>query len=519
MDHRGTSLDTPLIQRLLWALRDPATGNARFGFADFGAATFGNGAYFESATFEGAARFGSATFESDAYFGSATFQFSVDFGSATFQGSADFGSATFRRSAYFESTTFNSGARFGSASFERDAYFGSATFERDADFGAATFERDADFGLATLQRTASLGPLACAGRVELSGTVFGAAVTIALAARHLECHRTRWSATAALHLRYATVDFTHAVVAHPLSIVAEPNGFVIPSVGQVDERVLASAAGDPVRIVSLRGVDAAHLVLTDIDLTDCRFTGAFHLDKLRIEGKCTFAVPPEQGRWTRRRVLAEEHHWRALTPGNPATPRGWTPGPHHPDPALTPGPDELASVYRALRKATEDAKNEPDAADFYYGEMEMRRHDRARPRAERALLTVYWALSGYGLRASRALIGLLVAMTMTVVLLMLVGLPSQPRVQSTTGTLTDSGSVALSTRASVPGGETPRPWADRFSWSRAERAARTAVNSVIFRSAGQGLTVPGTYVEMTSRLVEPALLALALLAIRGRVKR
>ncbi|MEV7817369.1 hypothetical protein AB0P05_43030 [Streptomyces flaveolus] len=45
------------------------------------------------------------------------------------------------------------------------------------------------------------------------------------------------------------------------------------------------------------------------------------------------------------------------------------------------------------------------------------------------------------------------------------------------------------------------------------------MNSVIFRSAGQGLTVPGTYVEMTSRLVEPVLLALVLLAVRGRVKR
>lgn len=248
VDHRGTSLDTPLLQRLLRALHDPATGNARFGFADFGSATFENGAYFESATFEGGARFGSATF----------------------------------------------------------------------------------------QRTASLGPLVCAGRVRLSETVFGAAVTIALAARHLECHRTRWSATAALQLRYATVDFTHAVVAHPLSIAAEPSGFVIPSVGQVDEHVLASAAGDPVRIVSLRGVDAAHLMLTDIDLTDCRFTGAFHLDKLRIEGKCTFAVPPERRRWTQRQVLAEEHHWRALTTANPAAPRGWRPGPHHPSQGREP---------------------------------------------------------------------------------------------------------------------------------------------------------------------------------------
>jgi hypothetical protein len=45
------------------------------------------------------------------------------------------------------------------------------------------------------------------------------------------------------------------------------------------------------------------------------------------------------------------------------------------------------------------------------------------------------------------------------------------------------------------------------------------INSVVFRSAGQDLTLPGTYIEMTSRVVEPVLLALALLAVRGRVKR
>ncbi|MEU1409580.1 hypothetical protein ABZ471_46500 [Streptomyces sp. NPDC005728] len=202
-----------------------------------------------------------------------------------------------------------------------------------------------------------------------------------------------------------------------------------------------------------------------------------------------------------------------MTPGN-----YWLPGRvPAPEPRLAPGPDELASVYRALRKATEDAKNEPDAADFYYGEMEMRRHDRARPWGERALLRIYWALSGYGLRASRALIGLVAAIGLTI--LMLVGLPVDPPVQRINGTLTDGKAVALTTKAPAAGGKAPDPLAKRFSWYRAERAVRTAVNSVILGSAGQGLTVPGTYTEMTSRLVEPGLLALVLLAVRSRVKR
>jgi len=57
------------------------------------------------------------------------------------------------------------------------------------------------------------------------------------------------------------------------------------------------------------------------------------------------------------------------------------------------------------------------------------------------------------------------------------------------------------------------------SLPRLDRATRTAFNSVVFRSAGEGLTSVGTYIEMGSRFLEPILLVLALLAVRNRVKR
>ncbi|MFI1585539.1 hypothetical protein [Embleya sp. NPDC020630] len=41
----------------------------------------------------------------------------------------------------------------------------------------------------------------------------------------------------------------------------------------------------------------------------------------------------------------------------------------------------------------------------------------------------------------------------------------------------------------------------------------------MFRSSGQNLTTAGTHIEMTSRFLEPVLLDLLALAIRGRVKR
>lgn len=45
------------------------------------------------------------------------------------------------------------------------------------------------------------------------------------------------------------------------------------------------------------------------------------------------------------------------------------------------------------------------------------------------------------------------------------------------------------------------------------------INSVVFRPSGQDLPTTGAYVEMTSRLTEPVLLGLFVLAVRNRVKR
>ncbi|MGW2083901.1 pentapeptide repeat-containing protein [Streptomyces sp. NPDC001880] len=417
-------------------------------------------------------------------------------------------------------------AEFESATFEDDAGFLMATFKDIANFGSAIFKSDLWFEQAAFERAANLGPLVCDGTVVLSGVVFSSPVTLEFAARRLESRRTRWESTATLRLRYATVDLSHAVLSSPVAVTAHPTPFA-----DADEPGESLLDGRPcrVRIASLQGVDAAHLVLTDTDLTDCLFSGAFHLDQLRLEGRCIFAPTPTglhrrriwPYRWTRRRTLAEEHHWRAQTAGQPApapdhtpSPRLWRTGPHHPDPDLTPDPEDVAAVYRQLRKAFEDGKNEPGAADFYYGEMEMRRHDRTgTPPGERGLLWSYWLLSGYGLRSSRAFAWLLAAMSLTVLLLMGFGLPTRDPDPATTGSLTH-GRIALKTKAPDPaltGG-----WRQRMTRKRAEKATRVAVNSVVFRSSGQNLTTAGTYIEMASRLLEPTLLALA---VRGRIKR
>lgn len=580
IDHRGTNFTESLLNALLNALRDPETGHPRLGHAKFELATFEGAALFESAIFEDCALFESATFKGDASFESATFKgdnalfdratfkgqagFSqatlkgqAGFSQATFEDSALFGEATFEvgstgfGSATFEAATFESRAEFGLTTFEGIALFDSATFEGDAGFlmaifkdiarfisatfqddalfmdatfkgntwfNSATFKGDAWFESTTFVAADQFGPLVCAGRVVLSGAAFGGPVTLSFAARRVECRRTRWSSTAEIRLRYATVDFAHAVFEYPLTIAAEPDPFVLTDGRQLAEGPFPGAPDPGVRVASLRGVDAAHLVLADLDLSGCLFAGTVHLDQLRLEGACTFDTAPPAVHWRRRppvrftarRVLAEEHHWRASQPG---AVRGWNVAVLG---AGRAGPLQLAPVYRALRKAFEDGKHEPGAADFYYGEMEMRRHADDIPRGERGLLAAYWALSGYGLRASRALAWLGAAMILTIVLLVAFGLAQDTPKQTATGTVpAGGGKVTFEIDKTDP----QDPTGNRFTGERFEKALNVTLNSVVFRSSGQDLTTTGTYIEMTSRLTEPILLGLAVLAIRNRVKR
>ncbi|WP_456208136.1 pentapeptide repeat-containing protein [Streptomyces sp. LZ34] len=489
------------------------------GDVHFGSATFHGRARFEAAAFHRAATFELAAFHRVAGFDSAAFHGDAQFRSAAFHSDAMFWSATFHESARFWWVVFHGGTKFASATFHADGVFYLAVFQGNPVFRSAVFRGDAMFEQATFERSVSLGPLVCAGRVVLSGTAFSGPATLLLVARRLVCRRARWASTAELRLRYTTVDFSHAVFEYPLTIAAEPEPFVLLDGQRMPEQALADTPDATVRMTSLRGVDAAHLVLADVDLSGCLFTGAVHLDQLRLEGACSFGAVPPRTHWhrwrpvrfTQRRTLAEEHHWRA---SQPAAVPGWNvavSGAGH------VGPAQLAPVYRALRKAFEDGKNEPGAADFYYGEMEMRRKDRTgTTRTERGLLHGYWMLSGYGLRASRALGWLAAAMLVTIVLLMGFGLPQDSPKQEVTGTVPPGGGrVTFEIEKDDP----RNPTGNRFTGERFEKALNVTLNSVVFRSSGQDLTTAGTYIEMTSRLLEPTLLALAVLAVRGRIKR
>ena len=381
------------------------------GRAGFDGATFQREAAFAAASFHGRAGFDRATFRGEAVFLWATFRARAGFDGARFQGEAGFGGATFRGEAGFGRATFRREAGFGRVIFQRRAGFDGATFQRGAEFAGATFQREADFQEATFAQARQLGPLV-ARQLILDGAVFSQRVQLEAATAVLCARRVKFPAGVRCRLRWASVVLDDADLAAPASLAGVPP---FPDLSEHDaaRRWERLPPGPPAqrwrpRLLSLCRADVAGLRVANVDLRACRFNGTHNLDKLRIEGEPLFART--RGWWrARRKILAEEQQWRASRPGR------WRPGGWYP-PACQPptsknvaeahpllAPAQLAALYRELRKGREDAKDEPGAADFYYGEMEMRRHaqhERARHERGRGHWDT-WAAA----RAEHAVVG------------------------------------------------------------------------------------------------------------------
>ena len=217
-------------------------------------------------------------------------------------------------------------------------------------------------------------------------------------------------------------------------------------------------------------------------------------EQLRLEGRCVFAPTPRGWhrrwgirlwRWSAREALFEEHLWRASNAA-PGPRDGWARlSDDDAEDIGTSNPDRLEVLYRQLRAVFEGASNEPGAADFYYGEMEMRRHAAHRG-SERWLLGWYWFLSGYGLRGSRALGGLVALILSAAFVLQYTGFPGQ-----------------------VPS----------YRYCALYAAGSVVSVSLASNHLPAVLTGWGDIIRIVLRIAGPVMLGLAALAVRGRVKR
>jgi uncharacterized protein YjbI with pentapeptide repeats len=477
------------------------------GKTSFQNANFGSAASFDRAAFEGAcsfkgSRFRPAGHERAALFRRARFA-DVDFAGATFERPALFDYAKFAGDARFDGARFQVGARF-----ERARFAARASFEADPAKPAPTFAQGASFRGASFEAAVSLGAGAFApsSAVYLDEASFAEPLTLSLCIRELWCRDSHFEAPVLCTVRWsspaAELTFEGAQFARPSRLAgAEMLGWGEEI--QIDQR-----ANEPERprLISVRRAMVENLAVSGVDLSQCRFAGAHGLDRLRLEGESEFATSPAspeswsplrpwppRRRWTPRIVLAEERLWRH---GREVDDADWdNPSPWFPETLMRPersaeDPAEIATIYRALRKGREDSRDEPGAADFYYGEMEMRRHARRKPgggrtpAAERAILWLYWLISGYGLRASRALM----AFALTV--------------------------AAFALAFDRYGFQQPQ------TLDRALLISFQSTTSLVIAPAARGLlNDTGELLLTVLRLLGPLLLGLAVLSVRGRVKR
>ncbi|MEO3787593.1 hypothetical protein ABGB12_30060 [Actinocorallia sp. B10E7] len=263
-------------------------------------------------------------------------------------------------------------------------------------------------------------------------------------------------------------------------------------------------------MTSLRAVDAERIELTDIDLSTCLFAGIHRLDRIRLDGRCVFATGP----FGPRRVLAEEQHWRH---DNSKFGTRWEPAPKGTD---VLDPHRIEALYRQFRKALENDRDEPGAADFYYGEMEMRRAGAATETpsfahfVERLLLTAYWCTSGYMLRAGRAVSWLLLIIMAVVATTVMWGLPSADRTLTLNGALTEPDGDVRPVTVTVPRSEPAKT-----IWEQTGKATETTLNAVFFRAPSTELNTVGRYINLVVRILGPVFLTFSVLAFLNRVKR
>jgi uncharacterized protein YjbI with pentapeptide repeats len=450
----------------------------------------------------------------------------ADFGGLSFTGPVDFMNIRFVGDASFKGAVFNGAAAFrlidgdrcsfDEATFSQDLYvdhwtpqrltFNRAKFQSVARFIQIDVREELSFALSTFMDLTDFSDIKSLFLLFNAATFLKRVSNFVAGCRFMSLQRSRLERGGVFFLHGGAIDLSGAELG--ASTVIAGTQFS----GQFRNRAesLAVDRGDwRPRLEALEGTDAQMLMLQDVSLARCLFKGSINLDKLRLEGLCAFDKPPEGlcaglvppflWFWTPRLSLFEERIWRtrsakgrawfpareAFKPGDRTivTSRGdpFVQNRHGPSEPRRDVAEQLVKTYRALRKGREDAKNEPGAGDFYYGEMEMRRKGHAGI-GEQLALWLYWSLSGYGLRPLRSLGALLVLIVLSSYLLVHYGFT------------------------------TPRTYSESASASLAATVNLEFLKPQDFNGTGQ-------WIRIVMRILGPTLFGLTILGFWGRVKR
>ena len=451
----------------------------------------------EESTFMGEARFESSALVGPAWFTGTKFERQATFQGASFGAVAAFNNVNFADNVTFQNGRFSDVVTFADASHAGITVFIGARFARNCFFGGALFGQVLSFQDARFEEVNTLGPFVVRGKLDLDGSDFREHLVLMVSATGVAAVRARFHAGVTMALRWADVSVTAAEFGKPSTLLGSSRifrvGGALPRFAEskrsLDDTAIGSLFTDGIarradlpRLTTLARADASQLALVQVDARPTRFSGAYGLDGVKTED-VLWGSPPAG--WWSRITIAEEHQWRA-THGPSLLRKGWFPASVQSGTALNEPHENveanrIATIYRALRKSLEDSKDAPGASDFYWGEMEMRRLS-SRRWEDKWLLTAYWLLAGYGLKATRSLLALLIAVIAGAGLLALFG-TTKPVDLGTALLLSANGATSL------------------------------------LHTDDSRLSIAGQFVTLALKLLGPLFLALTLLSLRGRVKR
>jgi uncharacterized protein YjbI with pentapeptide repeats len=469
---------------------DAASPALFLGDVNFGDATFVERSNFEGAIFCGSANFGGTKFSSATSFDGALFCREPSFGRTHFASAASFDGAYFHQGAAFGHAKFSNICNFQNAVFrEGTATFDRAEFLGFASFRGSHFNRNAKFGYAKFEDGARFDAATFSGRSSFSGATFLLAVSFDKA--HLLHPVAFKRTTLAPHLYLDMMPESAPIIFDAIRLVG-------PTVIEIANVHLCFSNVGLVEYLTIEGTSESESYLDElcnstlakpltigegVTLKDTSFLGTTGLELVRVaDAKWRTAERRWQvGRRSHRarqgrKMLADESKIDTTMEAE----------------LLRSRYRAVEGLYRQFRSGLESSKAAPAAADFYYGELEMRRLA-ATPRSfERVLLWCYKYFGGYGVGASLpflAWIGLIV-LSMTAVFARSADFADK----------TDPNSPHLSSLGSA--------------------IILVLHNSVnLFGAPASGLTNFGTIYMIVERVCAVALLSLGVFALRSRVQR
>jgi uncharacterized protein YjbI with pentapeptide repeats len=451
-----------------------------------------------SCTFEDWVDFSNAQFPYETVIGGGSktlkspFKVGVDFTGCTF-GSKYIGGRHLLEALDLQRTTFQDVTFYGKASFAGSRFSGGLDLTRVSvkEHSDATFQAPADDEGVFPKIALDLTDVNCPNGVHLRDVKVEG--TLAFTADRIEGRFDCEGLEVTDYLSVSRTNFPYS----PLEIEVgqceftrcqfDYGGVINCSSGEVS--LIECGARQPLSVVSrmpeaptsirsLERTDVENITFVSMDFSRTPFMNIVNLDRIDIQGSSRFPRAPQVfGR--KREIILDEAIFRSAMGKS----KRW----HN---LLQVGgggyvtANSVAALYRSLRKNREDNKDEPGAADFYYGEMEMRRRGAPRASAERMLLTVYWLISGYALRAWRSFLVL--------------------------GIVALAGGIIMHKY----GYRDPAPNGGTLTFILSFLQITIGLSK-----APDGVTSAGSSTLIVGRLFCPGLIALIVLALRGRLKR